>query len=197
MAQRPSWGLRKRVPCVESQHIAPSHVSNRLSSSHRKGFTQSFAKHFYSQAAPSLQPGSSKSRIRPKKQCMDPYTRKVAKKVHHEGPPVLPRESVLLVKENSTRLAELEIRSVGSQTSLKVGTQSVGSQSSSFTTDMEGCIGWNYSACSTELTASSWKSASRSQVQQSLQARIRSITRDMDLGPQLQRANRNGLPACR
>ena len=46
---------------------------------------------------------------------------------------------MLLVKENSTRLAGLETRSVGSQTSFEGGTTSVGSQSSFFLQTWEPC----------------------------------------------------------
>ena len=97
--------------------------------------------------------------------------KKAAEEVPFEGPPVWPRGSVLLVKENSTRLAELETSSVGSQTSSEVGTRSVGFQSSFLLLTWEpcsngapfkGCIGWNYSACSTKLTTSLRKSARRS-----------------------------------
>ena len=68
--------------------------------------------------------------------------KKAAEEVPFEGPPVWPRGSVLLVKENSTRLAELETRSVGSQTSSEVGTPSVGSQTSFFTTDLGTLQQW-------------------------------------------------------
>ena len=63
-------------------------------------------------------------------QQMDPYTKINCNEFTSRRTTSLAQRSVLLVKENSTRLAELEIRSVGSQTSFEVGIRSVGSQSS-------------------------------------------------------------------
>ena len=105
--------------------------------------------------------------------------------------------SVLLVKGNSTRLAQLGTRSVGSQASLEVETRSVGFQSSVFTTDLGTLQQWRSVQGAYRLESQGLQhrinfiieetgkepgAAERQSTDdlQSLHARIRSTTRDMD-----------------
>ena len=114
-------------------------------------------------------------KIRSKKQ-LDPFIKERSKR----GTLRLAQGSVVRAQQNSTRLAELWTRSLGSQTSLEVDTPTVGPRHQSRLQILEPCssgaplmerIGWNHSSCSTALTSSSRTFVRKNQVQQNVSQR--------------------------